>query len=85
MRTASSRGDLGGRVDWGSSRFSAASDLVERVRRATGQSYSIERITQVAREVAQQFQDARVTAFLPVLIERKTSERLKAERTGSPR
>ena len=41
-----------------------------------------ERIYQTATEVASEFQNAKVTAFLPILIRRQTLERLKAASQG---
>ncbi|MFN0060277.1 MAG: three-helix bundle dimerization domain-containing protein [Planctomycetota bacterium] len=52
--------------------------LVERIWRQTGGRFSQEQIRRVATEVASEFHDARVTAFVPVIIQRKTSERLES-------
>ena len=44
-----------------------------------------ENICQTVDEVASEYRDAKVTTYLPILIRRRTLERLKAEKDGPAR
>ena len=59
-------------------------DLIDRIRQKTAGRFSNDRIHQVATEVARDFHNARVTAYVQLLIQRKTSERLQSEPEISP-
>ncbi len=54
-------------------------DVIEQIGRDLGGQISPARIREVAAEVAARFKDARITAYLPIFIRRRTCERLKKE------
>lgn len=56
--------------------------LVEAIWQDLNGQVTYERIQQVVREVADAFQDAAVTAFVPVFVHRQTRDKLKAELSG---
>ncbi|GIV79671.1 hypothetical protein RY27_21540 [Litorilinea aerophila] len=52
-------------------------ELVQEIWTRLAGRVSRERIRRVAIEVAREYQDAKVTAFLPIFIQRQTLERLR--------
>lgn len=50
--------------------------LIEEIWQELNQQFSMDRIREVALETAAEFQDAVVTAFLPIFIYRRTREKL---------
>ena len=50
--------------------------LIEEIWQDLNQQFSIDKIREVALETASEFQDAIVTAFLPIFIYRRTREKL---------
>lgn len=51
--------------------------LIEKIRLDLDKEITYEQIRQVALEVAAEFQDAKITTFLPIFIRRQTRERLR--------
>lgn len=51
-------------------------NVLERIRQDLDGQFTVEKIREVSFEVAQEFQDAVVTAFLPIFIYRRTREKL---------
>ena len=52
--------------------------LIEELWRDLNGAIALEKIRQVAKEVAEEYENALVTTFLPIFIHRRTRERLKS-------
>jgi hypothetical protein len=52
--------------------------LIEELWRDLNGAIALEKIRQVAKEVAEEYEGAPVTTFLPIFIHRRTRERLKS-------